>query len=282
MLQPRGVRSKVAASRPRTALSVPSSDSANGSADVSIRSRTWTDVSSLLIVFGVLVYVAVFSGYMLGYPLWPGQLWDGPPPYNGTVIIGMSGGSGSGKTTVALALAKYFNGDVQYNDVLHLDVAIRTPKYVETNNPKHLTEKPGFRINQVEMFDETVGILNHSTPAERRPRVLILEGTPLYADHRLMQLMHIKTFVIVSRETCFQRRVKRDFNGEEIAQFRQVHSNVFWPWYEKHYSDYANNRSADVIGVDGEPAKEVVFREALRVIEPLVLEIEASAIRKQC
>jgi len=97
-----------------------------------------------------------------------------------------------------------------------------------------------------------------------------------------MRLMHLKTFVIVSRETCYQRRVHRDFGGVEQDQFRQVHTNVFWKWYDDHYSDYANNRSGDVVGIDGEPAKEIVFREALRLIEPLVLEIEASAQRKHC
>jgi len=119
----------------------------------------------------VLAYIVVLGCYFLGYSPWT----DPPPPvYNGTVVIGMSGGSGSGKTTVALALAKYFNGDFQYNDVMHLDVAIRTPRYVETNNPKHLTEKPGFRINNQEMLERAIGILNHSTPVEQRPRVLIL------------------------------------------------------------------------------------------------------------
>ncbi|MEE8060659.1 MAG: uridine kinase [Gemmatimonadales bacterium] len=140
------------------------------------------------------------------------------------LIIGIAGGSGSGKTTVARAItepldldAVLIDADAYYLDLAHLSLEER--KEVNFDHPDALDvelladhirrlgdglpiEKPTYDFSQHTRAEETVIV---------EPRdVVLVDGILLFADVRLRSLFDIKIFVDVSSDVRFIRRMRRD------------------------------------------------------------------------
>ncbi|HEU4569841.1 MAG TPA: uridine kinase [Gemmatimonadales bacterium] len=141
------------------------------------------------------------------------------------LIIGLVGGSGSGKTTVARAIldslgeveAAFIDQDAYYKDLAHLSLAERTQ--VNFDHPDaldndllvaHLSslangvaiEKPTYDFAAHTRAEETIRVV----PSD----VILVDGILLFVDPRVRRLLDIKVYVDVPDDVRFIRRLQRD------------------------------------------------------------------------
>jgi uridine kinase len=139
-------------------------------------------------------------------------------------MIGVVGGSGSGKTTVARAIydflgmdAAFIDQDAYYRDLLHLPLEER--RRVNFDHPDafdtELLVEQLTRLQQgLPIQKPTYDFAAHTraqATIEIYPRdVILIDGILLFADGRLRPLFDIKIFVDVAEDVRFIRRLQRD------------------------------------------------------------------------
>jgi uridine kinase len=174
------------------------------------------------------------------------------------LIIGIAGGSGSGKTTVAEALVEAIDGvtyiqhDAYYRHQPHLNFEQRSrvnydhPDSLETELLiAHLQalregrpiERPDYDFTQHLRREETVPV----APAP----VVVLEGILVLADPGLRDLMDLKVFVDTDPDLRLARRLERDLTergrsaesvlGQYLATVRPMHLEYVEP--SKRHAD---------------------------------------------
>ncbi|MDQ4075355.1 MAG: uridine kinase [Chloroflexota bacterium] len=146
------------------------------------------------------------------------------------VIIGVAGGTGSGKTTVSRVIRErvgagriaYIQHDSYYRDASHLPFAERTkinfdhpdsletPLLVEDLKQLHA----GYPV-AIPTYDfTTYSRLAVTQPVEPRP-VILVEGILIFAESGLRELFDVKIFVDTAGDIRFIRRLKRDLEERE-------------------------------------------------------------------
>ena len=142
-----------------------------------------------------------------------------------SLVIGLAGGSGSGKTTVVNRIVESLGGDHvtvldhdrYYRD--HPELRLEERAALNYDHPDSLDT--GLMVRHVQALKSGDGIdapvydfTRHarSTTTERiEPRrALIVEGILVLADKRLRELMDIKIFVDADDDIRFIRRLERD------------------------------------------------------------------------
>ena len=142
-------------------------------------------------------------------------------------IIGITGGTGSGKTTIINKIDKLFNqsnigllsSDSYYKDNSNLNFSEReklnydTPDAIDfdlLNNHIRLL-KTGQHINVPHYCFSTHLRLNTSTLFKPK-KILIIEGILILSNRTLRDQIDYNVFLDCSRDTRFRRRLKRDIN----------------------------------------------------------------------
>ena len=140
-------------------------------------------------------------------------------------VIGVAGGSGSGKTTVVRRIVDSI-GDGQVTVLDH-------DRYYRDRNDLRLEERAALNYDHPDALETDLMVRHVVALREGRPidapvydfarhqrqpdtetfqprRVLIVEGILIFADHALRGLMDLKVFVDTDDDTRFIRRLKRD------------------------------------------------------------------------
>ncbi len=142
-----------------------------------------------------------------------------------SLVIGLAGGSGSGKTTVVRRIVESLGGaqvtvldhDRYYRD--HPELRLEERAALNYDHPDSL--ETGLMVAHVQALKSGRGVdapvydfTRHARSAatERfEPRTaLIVEGILVFADKRLRDLMDIKIFVDADDDIRFIRRLERD------------------------------------------------------------------------
>ncbi|MFC4738214.1 uridine kinase [Bacillus daqingensis] len=186
--------------------------------------------------------------------------------HNKPIIIGVTGGSGSGKTTVANEVYNQFpehsilmiEQDAYYKDQTHLPMEER----LKTNYDHPLAFDNDLLIEHLhqlmkgEAVDKPVYDYANHTRAERvipvQPRdVIILEGIMILEDSRLRDLMDIKLFVDTDSDMRIIRRLLRDINerGRTIDSVIDQYTSVVRPMHLQFIEP--TKRYADIIVPEG-------------------------------
>ena len=142
-----------------------------------------------------------------------------------TFVIGVAGGSGSGKTTVVRRIVDSIGGDQvtvlehdrYYRDRNDLRLEERAslnydhPDSLETDLlVQHVEALRAGRTVDVPMYDFARHARRTDTQAVPPRRALIVEGILIYTDAALRRLMDVKVFVDTDDDTRFIRRLQRD------------------------------------------------------------------------
>lgn len=183
------------------------------------------------------------------------------------VVIGIAGGSGSGKTTVARAILDAFGvsnivileHDSYYKAQDHL-----TPEQrVRTNYDHPLAFDTELMIEHVKQLMDgqtiTKPIYDFSVHTRKldagvivEPRdIIIIEGILIYEDQRLRDLMDIKLFVDTDADVRIVRRIVRDIRdrGRTIESVIEQYLDVVRPMHLQFVEP--TKRYADVIIPEG-------------------------------
>ncbi len=176
------------------------------------------------------------------------------------VIIGVAGGSGSGKTTVCNKIYDYFSGksiamiehDSYYRDQsdLTFEERLKTnydhPLAFDTDLlVEQLTQLANHESIEVPVYDYA----NHTRGSETicvEPReVIIIEGILILEDKRLRDLMDIKIYVDTADDLRIIRRIERDMKErgrsldsiihQYLSVVREMHEQFVEP--SKKYAD---------------------------------------------
>ena len=184
----------------------------------------------------------------------------------GPVIIGVTGGSGSGKTSVGREIFKQFQGksimmlehDSYYKDQSHMSFEER----LVTNYDHPLAFDTDLLIEQLKqlMAGEAVDIpvydyTNHTRSEEvihQEPKeVIILEGIMILENQRLRDLMDIKIFVDTDDDLRIIRRIQRDMTerGRSLDSIIDQYLGVVKKMHEQFIEP--TKKYADVIIPEG-------------------------------
>jgi uridine kinase len=141
------------------------------------------------------------------------------------LVVGVAGGSGSGKTTVvrriveALGLDRVsiLEHDRYYRDRLDLRLEDRTalnydhPDSLETDlMVRHVADLKAGRAVEAPLYDFARYVRRTATETVAPRRAIIVEGILIFADAALRAQMDIKVFVDTDDDTRFIRRLRRD------------------------------------------------------------------------
>ncbi|MCP8616953.1 uridine kinase [Salirhabdus salicampi] len=182
------------------------------------------------------------------------------------VVIGVAGGSGSGKTSVTKAIYQHFTDktilmleqDYYYKDQSHLPLEER----LNTNYDHPLAFDNDLLIEHIqqllkrEKIEKPVYDYKLHTRSERvidvEPKdVIILEGILVLEDERLRDLMDIKVFVDTDADIRIIRRLMRDINerGRTIDSVIDQYVNIVRPMHLQFIEP--TKRYADIIIPEG-------------------------------
>ena len=150
-------------------------------------------------------------------------------PYNGdknmeSIIIGVAGGSGSGKSTFTNRIKKYFGDEVV---VLYHDNYYRKqegvpfeervlmnydhPDSLETDLlVEHLKELKAGRAIDCPVYDYSLHNRSDEVIRIEPKPVILVEGILLLADERIRDLLDIKIYVEADADERILRRISRD------------------------------------------------------------------------
>jgi uridine kinase len=182
------------------------------------------------------------------------------------IIIGIAGGSGSGKTSVAKALVKdmHLNGTViieqdwYYKDLAHLPQEERMKWNFD--HPDSVEFDLLIKDLNAMVRGETVDVpqynyVTHSRAKETLTitpqKVIIVEGIMVLYEAKLRKLLDIKLYVDTDPDIRFIRRLKRDIykRGRAIDNVIDQYMQTVRPMHETFVEP--SKRFADVIIPEG-------------------------------
>lgn len=199
------------------------------------------------------------------------------------LVVGIAGGTGSGKTTVAHKLAAAMppgrcitiEHDAYYRDQAHLALEERTkinydhPASLESDLlASHLADLRAGRPVEIPIYD----FATHTRKVERRrvspAKVIIVEGILVFTEPALREQMDIKIFVDTDADIRLIRRIRRDLEqrGRSFQSVRDQYYQTVRPMHLEHVEP--SKRWADLIvpeGGDNKVALDVLLGQLWRM-----------------
>ena len=185
---------------------------------------------------------------------------------NNKLIIGISGGTGSGKTRFTKELIKrcdsdkiiHISQDSYYKDLSHISYEERCN--INFDNPSSINFNELKNDIQNLINDKTTNIpvysfkrhkrLNENLTINPKP-IIIIEGIFVFHDPKIRDLINCKVFVDTPADIRILRRAKRDINKRDrsIESIFSQYVNTVKPMHEKFIEPTINY--ADIIVKDG-------------------------------
>lgn len=178
------------------------------------------------------------------------------------VVIGVAGGSGSGKTTVVSRIVESMGDDHvivlehdrYYYDHPELRLEERAalnydhPDSLETDlMVRHIADLRAGRSVELPTYDFARHARRQATDTVHPRQIIIVEGILIFADAELRDLMDVKVFVDTDDDTRFIRRLRRDVaeRGRTMESVIDQYLNTVKPMYLEFVEP--TKRYADII-----------------------------------
>jgi uridine kinase len=182
------------------------------------------------------------------------------------LVVGIAGGTGSGKTTVAHKLAHAMppgrcvaiEHDAYYRDQAHLPLEVRAT--VNYDHPsaldnallvEHLRELRAGRAVDVPIYDFAMHTRRAETRRVEPAPVIVVEGILVFVDAALRELIDVKIFVDTDPDIRLMRRIRRDLEqrGRSFQSIRDQFYATVRPMHLEHVEP--SKRWADLIVPEG-------------------------------
>ena len=184
---------------------------------------------------------------------------------NPILVIGIAGGTGSGKTTLMKNLIEKF-GDVvtvlshdnyyKRRDDLTYDqrclINYDEPDALETDlMALHLDQLRQGQTIDCPVYDFTQHNRSNETVRIAPKNVIIVEGILIFENKPLRDLMDIKIFVDTDADVRLCRRIKRDVNkrGRSLESVLTQYQTTVKPMHEKYVEP--SKKYADIVVPEG-------------------------------
>ncbi len=185
---------------------------------------------------------------------------------NRPITIGVGGGTGSGKTTIAQEILKrvgadriaYLQHDSYYFDIGHLPLDPRNlpnfdhPDSLETDLLiEHLRLLQSGQPANVPIYDFTTYRRAEQTRRVDPQPVILIEGLLIFVEKTLRDMFSVKIFVDTDNDLRFIRRLKRDIaeRGRSMESVIDQYLNTVRPMHLEFVEP--SKRYADVIIPEG-------------------------------
>ena len=169
---------------------------------------------------------------------------------NKILVIGIAGGTGSGKTTLMKNLITAFSEDVtvlshdnyyKRHDELTYEERCQLnydePAALETDlMARHLDQLRQGNAIECPVYDFTVHNRSNETIHVVPRKVIIVEGILIFENEELRNLMDIRIFVDTDADVRLCRRIKRDVNkrGRSLESVLLQYQQTVKPMHEKY------------------------------------------------
>lgn len=203
------------------------------------------------------------------------------------IVIGISGITGGGKTTLALSLLQFLSDVNNANTFhgIHINevVLMHQDKYFYPRDSPHHIWIPEINFINRELLtainmtkfaedvNETIerltnanNTMSSSDGSERIPvNILIIEGFLIYNDQRINRFFQLRFQVYLTYDVGVARRLIRTFKHVNPKP-EWYFEHFIWPSYHKHLSEVPNN--TDLVYLNGEQSVDDVFKQAFSTI----------------
>jgi uridine kinase len=199
-----------------------------------------------------------------------------------SLVVGIAGGTGSGKTTVAHKLAAAMpegrcvtiEHDAYYRDQGHLPPEERAtinydhPAALESGLlAEHLRDLRAGKMVEVPIYDFATHTRRRDKRKVHPSPVIIVEGILVFADAALREQMDIKIFVDTDPDIRLMRRIRRDLElrGRTFSSVRDQYYATVRPMHIEYVEP--TKRWADLIvpeGGDNRVALDVLLQGLIR------------------
>ena len=182
-----------------------------------------------------------------------------------TMIIGIAGGTGSGKTTLTNRLKERFGPDVSvvYHDnyyKAHDEMPYEERCKLNYDHPdafdtdlmiEHIRQLKAGKPILCPVYDYTVHNRSAQTVEVQPTKVIIVEGILIFQNKDLRDLMDIKIFVDTDADVRILRRITRDVKerGRSLDSVVSQYLTTVKPMHEQFVEP--SKRSAVIIVLEG-------------------------------
>lgn len=184
---------------------------------------------------------------------------------NDILVIGIAGGTASGKTTLMKNLINEFGGQVtvlshdnyykrhddmpyeercnlNYDEPAAFDTSLMV-YHLDQLRHGHSIECPVYDFTVHNRSEETIRLVPH--------KVIIVEGILIFENEELRNLMDIKIFVDTDADIRLCRRIKRDVNkrGRSLESVLAQYQQTVKPMHERYVEP--SKKYADLVVPEG-------------------------------
>jgi uridine kinase len=178
------------------------------------------------------------------------------------LIIGIAGGSGSGKSTVARKVAESLSGasvafidmDAYYRNFAHLPMDER--RRVNWDHPdafdhellaSHLARLVAGEAIEKPVYDFVAHVRSERVERVEPADVIVIDGILLFVDERIRALCDVKVFVDTDSDIRLVRRIRRDMlrRGRPLDEILEQYLSTVQPMHLQFVEP--SKRYADVI-----------------------------------
>lgn len=200
------------------------------------------------------------------------------------LVMGIAGGTGSGKTTLVKKLTEQF-GDVitvlshdnyykRHDELTYEErcaINYDEPAAFDTDlMVDHLVQLRQGRSIECPVYDFTVHNRSDAVLHIAPRQVILVEGILIFADEALRTLMDIRIFVDTDADIRLCRRIRRDVNkrGRTLDSVLSQYQTTVKPMHEKHVEP--SKRFANIVVPEGgknEVALDLIMGRIRRHLE---------------
>lgn len=183
-----------------------------------------------------------------------------------TILIGIAGGTGSGKTTLADKLVDNFGNDevsiLRHDSYYkrHDNMTYDERSQLNYDHPdafdtellcEHIRKLKAGEAVEMPVYDYTIHNRSDEVVLVNPAPVIVLEGILIFAEKQLCELMDIKVFVDTDADVRILRRIVRDVKerGRSLDSVITQYLTTVKPMHEQFVEP--SKRRADIIIPEG-------------------------------